>query len=807
MKKFYLLILLVFVSVVSAFSQHTTGTIKGTVAGNSKSIEAATVTLLKAADKASAQMVLTNAGGQFELSAVAIGKYQVQVSAIGFATSTIPVEVSEKHLAITLPEIKLTVASQSLKDVTVVGKKQFVEQKLDRTLINVDASPTNTGLTALEVLEKSPGISVDRDGNISLKGKQGVLVMMDGKPTYLNGTDLTNLLKNMPATQLEQIEIMPNPPAKYDAAGNSGIINIKTKKNKTQGLNGSISLGAGYSVNPKTNNSLNLNYRTGKFNFFTNYSYNWNKGRQTLNLNRVFPDTLFTQTSRMVPNFQNHSFKVGADYYASKKTTLGVVFSGFENPGVFTNNNTTLKFDKNGTLGSRTETASRNQDKWTNRAVNLNLRHVFDSTGRELSADVDYITYTSSSLQSFGSNFYDKEGARYQVEELFRGQLPSEINITSAKVDYSHPLKGNAKIEAGAKTSFVNTDNNALYANFYNGVWVPDAGRSNHFLYKENINAVYINTSKEFNKKWSGQLGLRIENTNATGDQLTTGENFKRNYTQAFPTAYIGYKANDKNQLALSFGRRIERPGYRDMNPFYYFLDKYTYQVGNPYLRPQFSNNIELNHSFRSFLNTSLSYSTTNDILQEVLEQIDSISTSFVKKSNIAKRENVSLSVSANIPVAKWWRANIYTNVFYNHFTGAINNGPIDVKGIAVMGNISNSFTFKKGWGGEVSGFYRSKAIEGTLVAKSMGAVNMAISKQVLKNKGTLRLNVRDVFFTQQFRGYSKFQNIDVTIHNRRDSRVVNLGFTYRFGKQQKAPQRKKGGAGDEESRVNAGSN
>jgi outer membrane receptor protein involved in Fe transport len=235
MKKFYLLTLLVLIAVLPAFSQAANGTIKGTVTGNNKLIEAATITLFKAADKASAKMAVTNAKGQFELTTIAPGKYQVLISAIGFATSTIPVEVLEKNLVITLPEVKLSAASQALKEVTVVGKKQFVEQKLDRTLINVDASPTNTGLTALEVLEKSPGISVDRDGNISLKGKQGVLVMMDGKPTYLNGADLTNLLKNMPATQLEQIEIMPNPPAKYDAAGNSGIINIKTKKNKTQG--------------------------------------------------------------------------------------------------------------------------------------------------------------------------------------------------------------------------------------------------------------------------------------------------------------------------------------------------------------------------------------------------------------------------------------------------------------------------------------------------------------------------------------------------------------------------------------------
>ncbi len=806
--KLFTLMAALLVLSLNTFAQNNDGSVKGGIKAGVKPVESATVNLLKAADSSVVKMTVTNKMGEFKIDHVAYGNYLISVSAVGFETAYLPkIEISKEHSAHNVNELKLVEKPKALQNVVVTSKKQFIEQKLDKTLINVDASPTNTGLNALEILEKSPGVSVDKDGNISLKGKQGVMVMMDGKPTYLSSADLANLLKNMPATQLDQIEIMTNPPAKYDAAGNAGIINIKTKKNKIQGFNGSVNLGTGYSVLFKTNNSVLLNYRTGKFNIFSNYSHNWNRGRQTLNLTRVFPDTVFEQLSKMAPNYQNHSFKIGADFYASKKTTIGVVFSGFENPGTFSNNNMTLKKDFEGNILSNTQTISKNEDKWKNQAVNFNLRHVMDSTGKELSADIDFLHYNSDNTQNFSSYFYDRSGSKNQQDEYLRGRLPSDIKIYSAKADYTHPLKGNAKIEAGVKTSYVQTDNDAQYANLVNDKWITDAGRSNHFIYKENINAAYINSSKEFTKKWSGQLGLRIENTNAKGNQVTTNEVFDRNYTQVFPTAYVGYKMNDKNQFALSYGRRIERPNYQDMNPFYYFLDKYTYQVGNPYLRPQFSHNIEINHSWNSILNTSLGYSQTKDILQEILEQIDSTSTSYVKKGNLAKQNSLSLSVSANIPVTKWWRANIYTNVYRNHFTGVVNNGPINVSGITGVGNMSNAFTFKKGWGAELSGWYRTKSVEGTLVANPMGAVNIGISKQVLKNKGSIRVNVRDLLFTQKFSGYSKYQNIDVSINNRRDSRQVNVSFIYRFGKQFNTPQRKKGGAGEEQNRVKVGNN
>jgi hypothetical protein len=797
---------------LSFVSQAQSGTVKGQVAGAGRPVESASVGLLRAKDSAVVKMSVTDKNGAFGIENINNGRYLVAVQSVGFQKYySEAFEITAAQPAYTLKTIQLQAAAKNLQDVTVSSKRPMIEQKLDRTVINVDASPSNAGTNVLELLEKSPGISVDKDGNISLKGKQGVMVMVDGKPTYLGAQDLANMLRNMPSAQLDQIEIMTNPPARFDASGNSGVINIKTKKTKTMGYNASITSTYGQGVYPKLNNSINLNYRQGKMNFFGNASQGYNENFGNMHIVRNFRNqsgdllSVFDQNALNNRKNNNISYKAGFDYFMNKKTTLGMVVNGFGFRGDEYTDNTTFIKDKNGALTTRTQATNETHMKFGNVGVNLNLRHVFDSTGRELTMDADYVNYTQDNNQLLGNKFYDHNGNVKSPDEMLRGILPSNINIYSFKADYSQKMKGEMRFEAGVKTSYVNTDNDARYANWNGTQFVTDINRSNHFLYKENINAAYLNLNKQFSKKWSGQLGLRAENTNLKGNQLTTGQVFERNYTQVFPTVYIGFAPNDKNQFALSFGRRIDRPNYQDLNPFYYFLDKYTYQVGNPYLQPQFSKNIELTHNFRGILNTSLNYSHTDNIIQDVMEQVDSNNTTFIKKSNIARRDNFGLSISLGAPVTKWWRANVYLNGVYNKFKGIVNGGEIEVDGVMFMGNMNNQFTLGKGWGAELSGFYRSRSIEGVLVARSMGAVNIGFSKQILKNQGTLRLVVRDVFLTQQFRGYSKYQNVDVTLRQLRDSRVVNLSFTYRFSKGKTAAQRKRGGANEEQNRVNMG--
>jgi iron complex outermembrane receptor protein len=797
-------------------AQNAGGKVNGTVTAGQKTIEAASVGLLKAKDSSVVKRTVTDKAGLFVIDNIADGKYLIVVQSVGFAKYytegfTIGAGVSNY----TVKTVSLKNDAKDLEAVTVTSRRPFVEQKVDRTIINVDASPTNTGTTVMDLLEKSPGISVDRDGNISLKGKQGVMILMDGKPTYLSGQDLANMLKNLPSSNLDQIEIMTNPPAKFDATGNSGVINIKTKKSRTMGYNGSVTGSYGQGQLPKSNLSGNFNYRQNKLNYFANASTFYNKNFSEFKLVRKFRDqtteellSIFDQQADNDRVNKGYNYKVGADYFMNKKTTLGVVVTGYESRNEMHTDNATLIKDKNGVLITRTQAINNVKASYKNIGANLNLRHVFDSVGNELTADIDYINYTSGSNQLLTNRFYDNAGNKKANDELLLGNLPSDIDIYTAKVDFTHPMKAGSRFEAGLKSSYVETNNDAQYA-YWNAVssqYVADANRSNHFLYKENINAVYANLSQQLSKKWSAQLGLRLENTNLSGNQLTTSETFKRDYTQLFPTAYVGYTASDKNQFAISFGRRIDRPNYQDLNPFFNFLDKYTYQVGNPYLNPQFSNNYELNHTFKSILTTSLNYSTTSDIIQDILEQVDSTHTSFIKKGNIAKRRSIGASVSLNAPVTKWFRTSVYLNVFNNKFEGMVNGGNIDVEGTSFQGNMNNQLTFKNGWSGEVSGFYRSATVQGVLVSNPMWAMNLGVAKQVMKNKGAVRLAVRDVFYTQIFSGYSKYQNVDVTINERRDSRVVTLSFTYRFTKGKTAPQRsKKGGAGDEQNRVNTG--
>jgi iron complex outermembrane receptor protein len=300
---------------------------------------------------------------------------------------------------------------------------------------------------------------------------------------------------------------------------------------------------------------------------------------------------------------------------------------------------------------------------------------------------------------------------------------------------------------------------------------------------------------------------LRLENTIAKGNQLTTGVVFKRNYTQLFPTAYLQYNLNEKNQFVINYGRRINRPDYGDLNPFIHFLDRYTFEQGNPNLKPQFSHNIELSHTYGGFLTSTLNYSSTTDIIQQVLEQNTATNETFIKKANIASRKQIGLSISAYKKLNKWWSGNVYFNGYNNHFKGIVNNDFVSLSVTGWMAQMQQQFDFGKGWTGEVSGFYRSKSLEGVIFIKSMAQANVGFSKKVLKGQGTVRLNFRDIFNGSQFRGYSKYGTVDAQFKDVNYNRSFNLGFNWRFnkGKLKAGSNRKTNGASDEQSRVKGG--
>jgi iron complex outermembrane recepter protein len=820
MKKLTFLAVSLLVLTTFSFAQVPTGTITGLIKDGSdqKIIDAATVSLFKAKDSSLIKINLADKAGNFVFEHIPYGNYYLMATSIGHLKTYSSTLIIKDATIVSAGVLQLNDNVKTLNEVKVEVKKPFIERKIDRTVINVDASITNAGTTALEVLEKSPGVTVDKDGNVSLKGKAGVMIMLDGRPSYLSGQDLANLLKNMPSSNIDQIEIMTNPSAKFDAAGNSGVINIKTKKNKVKGMNGSLSTSIQQSVLTKTNNSFNFNYRTGKVNLFSNYSYSLWQSKQELYINRKFRnvntkqiETIFDQKTEMKRKSEFQNLKLGMDFYANKKTTLGVVVSGYLNPANENSFNRTNLNNSSNQIDSIVIADNSNKRNSNNFATNLNLRHAFDSTGKEFTVDVDYLTYYQTTDQFLVNNFLNPDFSVRKDPSQLKGNLPSKVDIYAAKTDFTFPLKKTAKIETGLKTSYVTTDNDALYQNNTSGGYVTDEGKTNHFIYKENINAAYINFSQQI-KKWGVQAGLRAENTNAKGHQVGNSTRpdslFKKNYTNLFPTVYVSYAANKKNTFAINYGRRIDRPDYQDLNPFYYFLDEYTYQVGNTLLQPQFSDNLELSHTYNGFLTTTLNYSEVHHVFTEVLKQITSERKTFVTKENIASKSNIGLAVSANFPVTKFWTTNLYTNVNHDAYKGQLSGGMLNVESTMFFSNMNNQFKFNKGWSAELSGFYRSKGIEGQMLINPMWRLDAGLQKQILKKKGSLKLSIRDIFKSQNFTGGVNYQDIDAIIKNTRDSRAASLTFSYRFGKPMQNQQRRKtGGASDEQSRIKTGGN
>ena len=785
-------------------------------------IEAVTITLLQAKDSGRLKETVTSKTGHFAFNDVPAGKYLIIASSVGYNQLYSRVlELAPGRLAQTLPPLVMTGTSTSLHEVAVVGRRPPIEQKPDRTIINVDASPSNTGSTAIDVLEKAPGVTLDKDDNISLKGKQGVQVMIDGKPTYLSAAQLADYLRSLPASAIDQIELMTNPSAKYDAAGNSGIINIKTKKNKLKGFNGNVTLTHTQGVYPKPSGSLNLNYRTGPFNFFLNAGYSHWEGFQVLKITRKYLDndaaqtinSIFQQTTVMHFTNPEANVKFGMDYFLNQKTTLGFVVSGFRNKEQDRSGSNIQLMNPNYQIDSLVYSPNTNNTTWKNGSANLNFRHQYDSAGRELSADLDYVRYSSMSDQYFNNLTYSPDNVLLN-QSILTGALPSTINIYTFKTDYTRPLAKGYKLETGIKLSYVNTNNTANYYDLVGNKANVDTTKTNAFIYHENVNAAYVNMTKQFGK-WTIQAGARLENTNYYGHQLGNGltvinndSSFSRSYTNLFPTLYLTYQANEKNQLTLNYGRRIDRPAYQDLNPFLFFLDEYTYQAGNPYLQPQYTQNVELSHTYNRSLTTTLNYSYTQNFFTETFEQ--SGQATIVRNGNIGARQNAGVSVSYMLPVTKWWTAVLYSDLNYTKFTGMLYGQDLDVQATTLLVNVNNQFNLAHGWAGELSGFYRTKGVEGQVVVYPLGQGTAAISKKIMKDKASLKLAVRDFLYTNHPHGYIDFQETDATFNNRRDSRQVAMTFTWNFGKPLKGVSgstKRNSGAGEEESRVKAGGN
>lgn len=771
-------------------------------------IEGATIQLLKT-DSSLYKTAISDKDGKFEVARKEDLPLILKISMIGYNDHYTTISDSNNTKIIEPFIIFLEALPVSMKEVVVQAKKPMVEMKADRLVVNVDAAPGNAGNNVLEVLEKAPGVSVDKDGNISLKGKQAVLVMIDGRPTYLTPGDLANYLRSLPASTIDQLELMTNPPAKYDAAGNAGVIYIRTKKNKQQGFNGTYTGSIGQGKYNRNSNSLQLNYRKNKTNVFSNLSYsNW-EGFNRLDVTRTFSDAnnqtqaIFEQVSFQRGREQKQfNGKIGIDQTITKKTTVGVVLSGFSNPEGNEIYNTSLLKNAIGKTDSIVRSLNSTKNTWFNFSGNAYVQHKIDSNGREISADMDFSGFKSDGSSLLNNQLFNADNSFRNSNELL-GLFPVNISIAALKTDYIHPLKKNARFEAGLKSSYVTTSNEANFFNIVNAVPEIDYNKTNSFDYRENINAGYVNFSKQW-KKWGIQSGLRIENTNVEGLQagnaVRKDSSFTRSYTNFFPTTYLSFQPNEQHQFSLNYGRRIDRPNYQSLNPFIFYIDNYTYQSGNPFLQPQITGNVELTHVFKGFLSTTLNYSRTRDIFAESFTQ-DNFAT-IVSISNIGIRTNYGAAVNAQIQAKKIFSSNIYFAYTHDQYKGVVNGDPLNNSIGMYLISINNQFKFEKGWSAELSGWYSTKGIEGQIIVNPLSQVTLGIQKQVLKNKGTIKFSLRDVFRDNIPLGTINFNKTAARFSNTRDTRVAIVSFVYRFGKTFKPVVRTSGSSDDVKNRV-----
>jgi iron complex outermembrane recepter protein len=811
MRKLLMLLLSAGLVTSAVQAQKVSGTVKDE---QGKGLDKTTVTLLRSKDSAAVKFQASDKSGVYSFVAIGPGSYIVKVTYVGHQTAySNPFDAAE-GAEVSVPAITLVKTSQTLSGVSVSSQKPMVEVKADKMILNVEGTINATGNDAFELLRKAPGVMIDKDDNLSLAGKNGVQVYIDGKPSPLSGADLAAYLKSMQSAQIEAIEIITNPSAKYDAAGNAGIINIRLKKNKAYGTNGSVNAGYNIGIYPKYNAGLALNHRNKNINVFGNYNYNNSKNQMRMNLDRDVADTLFTQSTTMTNKNMSHGFKVGMDYFAGKKTTIGVLINGNINDNSMASNSRTDIAYKPTKLTDRLLIANnRSVGERSNVNFNLNYRYV-DTSGRELNFDADHGRFRIRTNQLQPNYYYDPTETTLLWDTIYRFISPTDINIYTLKGDYEQNFK-KGRLGIGFKTSLTNTDNTFDRYNVQQlnpEIKQLDLDRSNQFNYHENINAVYVNYNKQF-KGVMVQGGIRVENTHSRGDSygvnpdgsVNTGskKSFKRSYTNVFPSAAVSFNKNPMSQWGLSYSRRIDRPAYQDLNPFEFKLDEYTYMKGNTDLRPQYSNIMSVSHTYKYKLTTKLTFSHVNDVFAQIPEVADS-SKAFMIKKNIAKQDVLNLNVSYPF-MYKSYTVFINASATYSHYRANYgdNTRVIDLDAFSYNIFMQHSLKLgKKGWTAELSGWYNGPGIwGGTFRSKPIWSVDGGVQKTIFKGMGNFKVSMSDIFYSLKFQGTSDFAGQTMTFRGRPEARQLRTSISWRFGSNTVKAARQRKDALEEENK------
>ena len=764
------------------------------------------VLLLNSRDSSLIKGAVTDTLGSYAFYNIGQGSYLLSATMVGYKPGYLSTfKITSSSMPLQVGNLTLAEDAQQLKEVVVVEKRPFVEQYLDRMVVNVANSIIASGATVLEVLEKAPGVTLDRQNDmLQLRGKDGVIVQIDGKQTYLPMADVVALLRNMSSDNVDQIELITNPSAKYDAAGNSGIINIRTKKNNNVGTNGSVTLGGGSGRYEREQGSLQLNHRTNQFNFFGNYSANRGGDYFDLRVRRIRDndgDPTFTRQDTYI-RFRDwgQNAKVGIDYFPGKNTTFGVVWTAFwddyHEKGTA---ESAFSREASGPLFLQANTDKTIATLTSNHLFNLNFQHNFKRQD-QLSFDIDRGVFQRDFSNTLLTHVLISEHNDDPLAGLYLN-MPTVIDITTFKVDYNQTFASGWKMEAGIKNGAVRNDNDLMLSHGVEEL-IPDPELSNHFLYTERVNAIYASLSGQLNDKTDIQLGLRAEHTHSVGNSITTNSIVKRNYLNLFPSLLVSRPFQENQSLTFSYSYRIDRPNYQSLNPGRSYVDPYFYSRGNAYLKPQYTHSLELKHGFKDKVFTSLSASYIADLVLFVGQPVDSVLTE-VTPLNIENSQAYNLTITFPLAIMKGW--NLQTTLLgnYSRYQFTYQDIPLHIAQFSGQLNASNSFIFGKGWTGELTGWARTPSVEAFFHYRWVGTMDVGIQKVIGSNLKA-KLSMQDVWHTNKFRGKNITPEFTSDVNLRFDTRIVMLNLTYSFGNQQlKGVRQRKTGSEDERQRTN----
>lgn len=648
----------------------------------------------------------------------------------------------------------------------------------------------------MKFLRKTPGVNVNQDENILLKGNANVNVMIDGKMTYLSAQQLTNLLKSMAAENITRIEVSSNPSSEFDAAGNAGIINIITKKMNRNGYALNLGALAGTGLYPQTTENVIGNIRTKHFNVFGSYDYNYKKSYLKRSSYRVIDDgnstIVYDRHSFDPEKTFNNSYKAGIDFYLNKNNQLSFVYNGYSNTWNRDAGGPTYLKQVSGKIDSVVQNHNITHEPQHNNAYNINYTLKLDTSGNTFSIDADYAAYKNNSSGYLGNQLFRDDGTSLHPYQQLNFQQPSNITIRSIKSDLAYAYH-KINFKAGLKYAYVRSDNNSIYDSLINNEYVYSTALSNHFIYDEKIFAGYISASKQF-RKTNIDAGLRIENTSSTGNSITANNLTKRNYTDVFPYVAVDQTINNNNKIGFLVARRIDRPVYNNLNPFRYFFDKYSYYEGNPFLQPEYAWNTTLSYTLKDKYIAQFTYSRTNNPISEFALHETKTGILKVTTENFSHKDNYDATFIVPVLISKFWDMQNTIDLFYTSYnyqtTFEVHKLTADFSTVQTL-KLPSEISF------EATAEYTTPSINGVYVQKHWFTVDAGIKKSF--KKLDVKLACTDIFKTIHYWGYSVYNAANVKYDHRPDSRQINLAMLYHFGAKLSEVKREKS---EEENRI-----